>query len=53
MSRKALEMEHISLYRGCVRRTWREGSYTEACKRHVMEGSGQGAFVLQGSIRGT
>jgi hypothetical protein len=46
-------MEHLSIYRGCVRGTWREGSYTEDAKRHIMEGSGEGAFLLQGSIRGT
>jgi hypothetical protein len=29
MSRKAFEMGHLSLYRGFVRGTWREASYTE------------------------
>jgi hypothetical protein len=29
MSRKALEIEHLSLCRGCVRGTQREGSCTE------------------------
>jgi hypothetical protein len=26
-----------------VRRTWREGSHTEDCKKHVIEGSGKEA----------
>jgi hypothetical protein len=47
MSRKALEMEHLSLFRGCSTGTWREGSYTEDCKgRH-----GNRAFPLWDSIR--
>jgi hypothetical protein len=46
MSKKALEMEHLSPFRGSVRGTWREGSYTEGSERHVMEGSGNGAFLL-------
>jgi len=46
MSRKALEMEHLSLYRGAVRGTWRESSYTEDSDRQVMEGSGNRTFVL-------
>jgi len=46
MSRKALEMEHHSPYRGYVRGTWREGYYTEDSERHVMERSGNEAFLL-------
>jgi len=46
MSRKALEMEHLYLYRGSVRGTWREGSYTEDSDRQITEGSGNTAFVL-------
>jgi len=46
MSRKALEMEHLSLYTGSVRETWMESSYTEDSERHVMEGSGNGTFLL-------
>jgi hypothetical protein len=46
MSRKALEMEHLSPYEGPVRGTWREGSYTEDSKRPVIEGPGNGAFNL-------
>jgi hypothetical protein len=46
MARKALEMENLSLCRGSVRGTWREGSYTEDSERQVMEGSGSRAFVL-------
>lgn len=44
--RKAFEMEHLSLYRGSVRETWREGSYTEDSMRHLMESCGNGAFLL-------
>jgi hypothetical protein len=29
MSMKVLEVECLSPYRGCVTRTWKEGSYTE------------------------
>jgi hypothetical protein len=46
MSRKALEMEHHSPYRGYVRGTWREGSYTEDSERHVTERSGNEALLL-------
>jgi len=46
MPKKGLEMEHLSPLRGSVRGTWAEGSYTEGSKRHVMEGSGNGAFLL-------
>jgi hypothetical protein len=47
-------MEHLSLYRGSMRGTWRKGSYTEDSKRHVTEGPGNGAFLFyRGSIRGT
>jgi hypothetical protein len=37
---------YLSLYRGSVRGTSREGSYTEDSDRQVMEGSGNRAFVL-------
>jgi len=46
MSRKALEMEHLYVYRDSVSGTWREVSYTEDSERHVMEGSGNVAFLL-------
>ena len=46
-------MGHPSLYRGSVRGGWRKGSYSEDSERHVMEGSGNGAILLQNSIRGT
>jgi hypothetical protein len=46
LSRKALEMEHPSLYRGFVRGGWKEGSYSESSERYEMEGSGNGAFIL-------
>jgi len=47
MSWKVLEMEYLSLYRGFVRETWRESSYTEDSKRYVMEGSGNGTFFYR------
>jgi hypothetical protein len=54
MTGKVLEGEHLSLYRGSVRETWREGSHTADSKTHVIEGSGRGAFLFTGnSIRGT
>jgi hypothetical protein len=41
---------HLSLYRGSMRGTWREGSHTEDFKRrHVIEGSGKGAFLFTGA----
>jgi hypothetical protein len=46
MSRKTLEMEHHSPYRGYVRGTWREGSYNENSERNIMESSGNKAFLL-------
>jgi hypothetical protein len=46
MLRKALEMEHLSLYRGSMRGTWREGTCTEDSKRYVIEGSGNRAFLF-------
>jgi hypothetical protein len=42
-----------SLYRGCVRGTWRVGSYPVDSERNVMEGSENGAVLLYVSIRGT
>jgi hypothetical protein len=48
MSGKAVEEEHLSLYRGSVRGIWREGSRTEDSRRHVIEGSGKGAVLLTG-----
>jgi hypothetical protein len=41
--------EHLSLYRGSVRGTWREGSHTEESKRHVIEDSEKGAFLFKGA----
>jgi len=43
-----LEIEHPFLYKGYVRGTWREGSYNEDSEVHVMEGSGNGAFLIYG-----
>jgi len=53
MSRKSLEIEHSSLYRGSMKGGRREGSYSEDSDRHVMEGSGNGSILLQDSIRRT
>jgi hypothetical protein len=53
MSRQALEMEHLFLYTGCVRGSWREGSYNEDSEVHVMEGSENGASLLYDSTTGT
>jgi hypothetical protein len=49
MSRKDLEMEHLSLYRDSMRGTWREGAYIQDSERHVIEGSGSGAFLCIGA----
>jgi len=49
----SLEMQHFSLYEGSVKGLWREGPYTEDSERHIIEGSGSGAFLLQESVRGT
>jgi hypothetical protein len=46
-------MEHFFLYRGSVKGTWMDSSYTDDSERHVIEGSGNGAFLLKGSVRGT
>jgi hypothetical protein len=46
MSRKALYMKHLPLYRDYVRGTWNEGFFIEDSKRHVMGGSGNGAFFF-------
>jgi hypothetical protein len=35
-------------YRGSVRGTWRWGSHSEDAEGHVLEGSGNGAFLLEG-----
>jgi hypothetical protein len=54
MSGKVLEGQHLSLCTDSVRGTWREGSHTEDSKKHIIEGSGKGAFLFyRGSIRGT
>jgi hypothetical protein len=49
----SLEMQHLSLYEGSVKGIWREGPFTEDFKRHIIEGSGNGAFLLLKSVRGT
>jgi hypothetical protein len=51
MSRKASEMEHLSLFRGSSTGTWREDSHTEDSKRHVMEGTETVHFFYKDSIR--
>jgi hypothetical protein len=45
ISRKALGVEHLTLYTGSVRGTWKEGSYTDS-EKLVMEGSGNRASLL-------
>jgi hypothetical protein len=52
MSRKALEMEYLILYKGSVRGTWKEGSYTEDSEKLVMEGSGNKSISLTGFHKG-
>jgi hypothetical protein len=42
-------MEHLSVHKGSLRGTWREGFYTEDPKRRVIEGSGNGAFLFIGA----
>jgi hypothetical protein len=44
MSRKVLELDLSSSYRGSVRGTCREGSYTQDSEK-VIDGSGNGAFL--------
>jgi len=46
-------MEHLSLYRDSLKGTWSERSYIEDSERHIMGGSGNGAFLLLGSISGS
>jgi hypothetical protein len=41
MSRNAMEIQHLSLYRGSMRGTWKE-----EFEGYVMEGSGNGVFYL-------
>jgi hypothetical protein len=55
MSTKASEMEHLSLYRGSVRGTWREGSHTEDSERQIANRSlwKRTISFYRGSIRGT
>ena len=49
----SLEMQHLSLYEGPVKGLWREGPYTEDSERHIIEGSGNRAFLLLESVRET
>jgi hypothetical protein len=44
-SERALCKHSISLYGSSVKGTWREESYTQDYKRHVMEGSRNRAFL--------
>jgi hypothetical protein len=41
--------EHLYLYKGSVRGTWREGSHTEDSERYVSEVSANGAFLFTGA----
>ena len=43
-------MEHLSLYRGSVRETWKEGSHSGDSERRVIKGSGNSACNLYFSI---
>jgi len=45
-------MKHLPPYTGSVRGNWSEGSYSGDSERHVMEDSGNTAFLLLGSKRG-
>jgi hypothetical protein len=49
MSREALEMEHLFLYRGSARLGYREGSYAEDSETHVIDGSGSRTFIFIGA----
>jgi hypothetical protein len=49
MSGEVMEGEHLSLYRGSVRGTWRGGSLTDDSKTHVIEGSVKGVFIFTGA----
>jgi hypothetical protein len=51
MPRKALEIKHLSPSRGSMRGTWRKGSCNEDSERQGVEGFGNRAFLLLGSIR--
>jgi hypothetical protein len=51
MSRKTLEMEHLSPIRGSVWGIWRDSCCIEGYDRHVMEGSGNEALLLQRNPR--
>lgn len=42
----SLEMQHLSLYEGSVKGIWRVGPYAEDSERHIIKGSGSGAFLL-------
>jgi hypothetical protein len=46
MSRKALKMEHISLYLGSVKVTRMDSYYTADFESHVTGGSGKEAFLF-------
>jgi hypothetical protein len=49
MSRKALKMDHISLYRGSVKVTRMDSNYTADYEKHVTGGSRKEAFLLTGA----
>jgi hypothetical protein len=46
MSRKALEMNHLSLYRRLREGNLKAVPYTVDSERHVMDDSGNAAFLL-------
>jgi hypothetical protein len=49
MSRRALETDYLSLYRGSMRGTWREGSYTEISNEPVKKIQKTENFLYWGS----
>jgi hypothetical protein len=49
VSRKALKMEHIFIYRGFVKVTRMDSYYTADSERHITEGSGNEAFLFTGA----
>jgi hypothetical protein len=38
VSKRGLEMEHLSLYRGSIRGTWRVGFFSGDSEKHVRKG---------------
>jgi hypothetical protein len=51
--RRALEMEHLSLYGSSVRGTWREASFAGDTEEYVKKESGSGHLPPYGPRSGT